>query len=220
MDDEKHDFRNQHAFEYQIHDLAGVNDPDILKAMREIPRHLFVPPELISAAYYNQALPIGYGQTISQPLIVAYMTNMLRPKSTDKILEIGTGSGYQAAILSKLCKKVYTIEIVEPLAAQAQKRFEELNLKNIEARAGDGYHGWPEAAPFDSIILTAAPERIPMELVKQLKVGGKMILPIGRQFNQKLVLLTKAEDGTIHEKDLIDVIFVPLTRKYDSGSHL
>ncbi|WP_032113916.1 protein-L-isoaspartate(D-aspartate) O-methyltransferase [Candidatus Paracaedibacter symbiosus] len=196
-----------------VHDQIekrGVHDPEVLRALKEVPRHLFVPPHLKELAYVDSSLPIGYSQTISQPYIVGFMSEAIQPKPTDHILEIGTGCGYQAAVLSRLCQKVFTIEIIEPLAQQAQKRLKELGYTNIEMRQGDGYAGWPEAAPFDAIILTAAPEKIPDPLLQQLKVGGRIVLPVGNYYNQKLLRLIKTEDG-FQEEELIAVQFVPMT---------
>ncbi len=187
----------------------GVRDPRVLAALRKLPRHLFVPPNLQSAAYEDTPLPIGYGQTISQPYIVAFMTEALELKPQDKVLEIGTGSGYQAAVLAELAREVYTIEIVEPLAKSARERLEGLGYSNVHVRAGDGYRGWPEAAPFDAIIVTAAPEQVPPPLLDQLRVGGRLVVPVGR-FMQDLVRLRRTPQG-IKRESLLPVMFVPMT---------
>jgi protein-L-isoaspartate(D-aspartate) O-methyltransferase len=187
----------------------GIKDQRVLEALVKVPRHLFVPSEYQYQAYEDYPLPIGEGQTISQPYIVALMTELLQPDSHKKILEIGTGSGYQAAILGELVKNLYTIEIVEKLAETAEKRLDHMGYKNIKVKAGDGYHGWPEHAPFDGIIVTAAPEHIPAPLVKQLKVGGIMVLPVG-EFFQQLQVVKKTEKEIIR-KNIIPVRFVPMT---------
>ncbi|MDZ7317327.1 MAG: protein-L-isoaspartate(D-aspartate) O-methyltransferase [candidate division KSB1 bacterium] len=189
----------------------GVSDPKVLQAMLRVPRHEFVPATYRDDAYEDFPLPIGYGQTISQPYIVAYMTEALHLKGGEKVLEIGTGSGYQAAVLAEIAGQVYSIEIVEPLCREAAQRLQQLGYANVSVRCGDGYAGWPEAAPFDAIILTAAPEEIPQPLVEQLGEGGRMILPLGR-FSQNLVLLTKQE-GKVNKRNLLPVRFVPMTGK-------
>ncbi len=188
--------------------VRGVKDPQVLKAMLEVERHLFVPEKLKDSAYEDCPLPIGRGQTISQPYIVAYMTEALQLKKEDRVLEIGTGSGYQAAVLAEIVSDVYSIEIVEELAKTAQKRLKTLGYRNITVTHGDGYKGWPEHAPYDAIIVTAAPPEIPQELVKQLKIGGRMIVPTG-SFSQKLQLITKTETG-VKIKNLLPVRFVPM----------
>ena len=187
----------------------GVRDAKVLEAMRDVPRHLFVPDAQRAEAYDDRPLSIGEGQTISQPYIVALMTETLGLTGKERVLEIGTGSGYQAAVLSKLVADVYTIEILRPLGEQAQRTLETLGYKNVHVRIGDGYKGWPEAAPFDAIIVTAAPEHIPEPLKEQLKMGGRMIIPVGT-FVQDLVLLTKTPDG-FTKKNLAPVRFVPMT---------
>ena len=194
----------------------GVGDQAVIRAMREVPRHEFVPAEDSAEAYDDHPLPIGYGQTISQPYIVAYMTEALRLNERDRVLEIGTGSGYQAAVLAKLGVRVFTIEIVEGLAERARRTFDRLGMPHITSRAGDGYQGWPEEAPFDAIILTAAPEHIPQPLLDQLAPGGRMILPLGKTL-QKLILLTNAPEG-IRRKELLPVAFVPMTGEAQTGS--
>jgi protein-L-isoaspartate(D-aspartate) O-methyltransferase len=187
----------------------GVTDGRVLDAMRSVPRHLFVPEGLRAEAYNDAPQPIGEGQTISQPYVVALMTSLLDLAGSEKVLEIGTGSGYQAAILAKIARRVYTIEILEPLAERARRSFAELGLKNITTRVGDGYQGWPEEAPFDAIIVTAAPERVPQPLIDQLKVGGKMVIPVGRTF-QDLMVLTKTPEGVM-KQTILPVRFVPMT---------
>lgn len=187
----------------------GISDEKVLSAMRKVLRHEFVPKQYQSEAYNNYPLPIGMGQTISQPFVVAYMTQVLKLKGGEKVLEIGTGSGYQAAVLAEIADKVYTIEILEPLARSAEKTLGRLGYKNVFVKAGDGYQGWPEYAPFDAIIVTAAPDHVPQPLVDQLKVGGRMVIPVGKQ-GQRLVLITKDEQGVKAEEDL-PVLFVPMT---------
>ena len=191
----------------------GVKDPAVLDAMRQVPRHLFVPEKYQGQAYADHPLPIGHDQTISQPFIVAYMTEALGLKGGERVLEIGTGSGYQAAVLAKIVKQVYSIEILRPLYEQAKKRLVGLGFSNIHLLAGDGYQGWPEEAPFDAVMLTAAPEDIPPKLVEQLKPGGRMILPVGPQFwAQKLILLQKDPAGKVSTRTLELVRFVPMVR--------
>jgi protein-L-isoaspartate(D-aspartate) O-methyltransferase len=195
----------------------GIRDPRVLEAMKEVPRHEFVPQAVRSLAYADGPLPIGQGQTISQPFIVAFMTEVLELKTDDTVLEVGTGSGYQAAILGKIAKEVYTIEIVPPLAESAQKLLEKLRFENVHVRQGDGYLGWPEKAPFDAIIVTCAPEHVPEPLVNQLKEGGRLVIPIGEQGGiQQLVLLRK-KDGKILQENKLDVRFVPMTGKATNG---
>jgi protein-L-isoaspartate(D-aspartate) O-methyltransferase len=191
----------------------GIDDPHTLRAMAKVPREKFVPNELRNSAYDDRPLPIGYGQTISQPFIVALMTQRLQPKASDRVLEIGTGSGYQAAILSELAGEVYTIEIVRPLAQHAEVLLRELGYNNVHVKAGDGYKGWPEHAPFDGIIVTAAPDHVPQPLVEQLREGGRMIIPVGKTGAQILYLLEK-RDGKIKQKAVIPVKFVPFTRDH------
>jgi len=193
---------------FQIED-RGITDPAVLAALRRVPRHEFVPPEVRPFAYGDHPLPVGEGQTISQPYIVALMTELLALKKTSRVLEIGTGSGYQAAVLAEIAGEVYTIEIIEQLARSAQSVLERLGYRNVFVRVGDGYRGWPEQAPFDAIIITAAPENIPDPLVEQLKPGGKMVLPLGR-WNQELVVVTKEAAG-IHRRAVLPVRFVPMT---------
>jgi len=197
-----------------IEDRGIINDKKVLDAMRHVPRHFFVPKNYQEHAYANRPLPIGYNQTISQPLIVAYMTDLLDIKAGEKVLEIGTGSGYQAAVLSELTPHVYTIEIVKPLADQAIKRFEILGYYTITTKIGDGYKGWPEHAPFEAIILTAAPEEIPQPLINQLAPGGILVAPVGNvDDNQILTKITKTKDGNIKREQKMPVRFVPMTGK-------
>ena len=188
--------------------------PVVMKAMRKVPRHEFVPPSERPLAYYNGPLPIGYGQTISQPYIVALMTTLLRIRPGDVVLEVGTGSGYQAAVLAELAYRVYTIEVVEPLAEEASACLQRLGYDNVEARAGDGFLGWPEHAPYDAIIVTAAAKEIPPPLVEQLKPGGPLIIPLKLDgFVQELTVVDKTETGEIRRQSVLPVAFVPLTRR-------
>lgn len=192
----------------------GIRDPETLSALQTVPRHAFVRPGDQRRAYSDQPLPIGYGQTISQPYIVAYMTEALDLQPDFKVLEIGTGSAYQAAVCAEIVREVFTIEIVEPLAASARKRLEELGYPNAAVKAGDGYYGWPENAPFDAIIVTAAAGFVPPPLIEQLKPGGRMILPLGSPYGlQILVLITKDETGKLASRRLLPVRFVPMLGK-------
>jgi len=192
-------------------EARGVRDPAVLAAMRRVPRHEFVGPDLRDAAYEDHPLPIGYGQTISQPYIVAVMTELLHPRPEHTVLEIGTGSGYQAAVLACIVRKVYTMEVIPELAREAAERLKRLGYTNVEVRHGDGYYGWPEHAPYDGIIVTAAASHIPPSLLDQLKPGGRMVIPVGPpMLVQSLVLVQKAPDGTIHQKEIMSVRFVPL----------
>ncbi len=194
----------------------GVRDPRILAAMGRVPRHAFVPAGVQDRAYDDGALPIGYGQTISQPFIVALMTLAVDPRPGDRVLEIGTGSGYQAAVLSGLVAEVYTLEIVEPLARRAEADLKRLGYANVRVRAGDGYRGWPEAAPFDAILVTCAPDHVPQPLVDQLKVGGRMVIPVGPAGGkQELILLRKTARG-LERVEVLPVRFVPLVRERGS----
>jgi len=188
----------------------GVRDPRVLAAMREVPRHLFVAEAQRADAYEDRPLPIAGNQTISQPYIVALMTELLELKPGARVLEIGTGSGYQSAVLGRCAHEVYTIEILPELAASAAAKLKELKADNVTVKAGDGYRGWPEHAPFDGIIVTAAPERIPEPLLAQLALGGRMVIPVGGFF-QDLKVFTKGADGKVTEKDIIPVRFVPMT---------
>jgi protein-L-isoaspartate(D-aspartate) O-methyltransferase len=190
----------------------GVKDPATIAAMQKVPRHLFVPPALAAAAYADRPLGIGNSQTISQPYIVAFMTELLGLEHGDKVLEIGTGSGYQAAVLLEITPEVYTIEIVEPLHQQAKKVLTSLGMAPERIRLGDGYAGWKEQAPFNAIIVTAAPEQVPQELVRQLKPGGRLVVPVGPQgLGQQLQVITKQEDGSTTSRDVLPVRFVPMT---------
>ncbi len=191
----------------------AVRDPRLLEASRQVPRHRFVAEQLVQHAYEDRPLPIGYGQTISQPYIVAKMTELVTPKKDHRALEIGTGSGYQAAILSRLVTDVYTIEIIEPLGAAARERLAALGYGNVHVRVGDGYYGWPEKAPFDCIVVTAAANHIPPPLIEQLKPGGRMVIPVGNPFQtQRLILISKGDKGPrdIRLRDIMPVSFVPL----------
>ena len=189
-----------------------VKDPNVLQAVRRVPRHAFVPEAQRAHAYEDRPLPIGYEQTISQPYVVAFMTEALQLDPNAVVLEIGTGSGYQAAVCAEIARSVYTIEIVEPLAAAAAQVLTELGYANVQVRAGDGYFGWPEKGPFDAIIGTAAAREIPAPLVAQLKAGGRMILPVGDRFAlQYLILVTKDEQGRLHRREVMPVLFVPMT---------
>ncbi len=187
-----------------------ITDATVLGVMGRVARHRFVPDELDAQAYNDHPLPIGHGQTISQPYIVALMTQLAKPRGESRALDIGTGSGYQAAILAELCKVVYSIEIVEPLAEEARKRLAELGYKNITVRAGDGYRGWPEHAPFDVIIVAASPEHVPQPLIDQLAPGGHLVLPVGG-YPQQLTVIEKQKDGTVRRKSVAPVMFVPMT---------
>jgi protein-L-isoaspartate(D-aspartate) O-methyltransferase len=185
----------------------------VLRAMAKVPRHRFVPPSLIDAAYVDRSLPIGMGQTISQPFIVALMTDLLEPAPGARVLEVGTGSGYHAAVLAECFARVHTIEIVPPLGEQARRLLAELGYRNIDVRIGDGYRGWPEAAPFDAILVTAAPDHVPQPLVDQLAPGGRLVIPVGpRGGRQELLVITKARDGRTVTRKTLAVRFVPLTR--------
>lgn len=187
----------------------GVKDARVLSALLRVERHRFVPKEYLKAAYADRPLPIGAGQTISQPYIVALMTELLELKGDERVLEIGTGSGYQAAILAELAKEVYTIEIVASLASTAKNRLFELGYRNVTVKSGDGYLGWPEAAPFDAILVTAAPDHIPKPLLEQLKEGGRMVLPVGSNIQELKKIVRRA--GKIEMTDIIPVLFVPMT---------
>ena len=187
-------------------------DPDVMRAIGVVPRHKFVPKHLRSVAYENRPLPIGHGQTISQPYIVAVMTDLLKLQRGDKVLEVGTGSGYQAAVLAQLTAEVFTIEIIEALGQQAKDRLKALDYSNVQVRTGDGYYGWEEQAPFDAIVVTAAASHVPPPLLQQLKPGGHMVIPVGSQFLiQQLVLVEKHTDGAVTTRQILPVRFVPLT---------
>ena len=189
---------------------AGVKEPRVIEAMRSTPRHEFVSPKQRAQAYYDMALPIGHAQTISPPFVVAYMTEQLDPQPEDKVLEIGTGSGYQAAVLSPLVREVYTIEIVEPLGRKAAATLRRLKYQNVHVKVGDGYEGWPEHAPFDKIIVTCSPEHVPPKLVEQLKEGGRMVIPVGERYQQSLYLMKKV-GGKMETEALKPTLFVPMT---------
>ena len=212
-------FRQQQDFEKQREEMVksqienrGVKDPATLAAMRKTPRHLFVPANNIVSAYDDRPLPIGYGQTISQPYIVAFMTEIIKPQPGHKVLEIGTGSGYQAAILSGIVKEVYTIELIDSLGSQAKNRLARLNYKNVTVKTGDGYHGWKDKSPFDAIVVTAAAEHIPPPLIEQLKEGGRMIIPVGSPFMVQQLMLVEKTGGKVRTNSLMPVRFVPFNR--------
>lgn len=191
---------------------GSIRDPAVLAVMRKVPRHLFVPPDLQAEAYADHPLPIGYAQTISQPSLVAYMTELLQVDRNATVLEIGTGSGYQAAVLGELVREVYTIEIVRPLGEEATRRLARMGYQNVHVRVGDGYLGWPEHAPFDAIIVTCAPESVPQPLINQLKPGGRMCIPVGPTAgSQELYLMVKRADGALERKSVLAVRFVPMT---------
>jgi len=195
----------------QIED-RDIKDESVLKAMRSVKRHLFVRQSNISEAYSDRPLPIGFGQTISQPYIVAYMTEVLQPKPAFKVLEIGTGSGYQAAVLAEIVREMYTVEIIPELGNTANERLKKLGYKNIFVKVADGYDGWKEHAPYDAIVVTAAAEYIPPPLVEQLKENGKMVIPVGSPFMTQMLMLVEKREGKIRTKSLIPVAFVPFTR--------
>ena len=195
-----------------------ITDARVLDAMRAVPRHLFVPDDLVAHAYEDRPLAIGHQQTISQPYIVALMTELLDAGAHEKVLEIGTGSGYQAAVLAALVDSVYSIEIVEPLGRQAERDLARAGAGNVHLRIGDGYLGWPEAAPFDAIIVTAAPDHVPQPLIDQLAVGGRMVIPVGDAWaTQELLLLEKTEAGDLRRRRVMPVRFVPFTGKHTDG---
>jgi len=211
MNKDNYAFERLQMVESQLK-ARGIKDPKILEVINKTPRHLFVPENIRKYAYEDQPLDIGYGQTISQPYIVAFMTEAANLEPNAKVLEIGTGSGYQTAILAGLCKEVYTIEFIKELGTQAKKQFMELGYNNVHTRIGDGYKGWPEAAPFDVIIATAAPEELPTELIKQLKESGRLIVPVGGTSSQNLMRITRTKDG-IKKEDLLSVRFVPMVKE-------
>jgi protein-L-isoaspartate(D-aspartate) O-methyltransferase len=191
----------------------GIKNAEVLKAMRAVPRHLFMPSDVRSHAYEDRPVPIGYGQTISQPYIVAYMSDALEVRPDHRVLEIGTGSGYQAAILSALAREVYSIEIVPQLAKSSAETLRQLGYKNVMVRGGDGYKGWPDKAPFDRILLTAAPPEVPPALIDQLKPGGILLAPVGKSpVEQEIVRISKAADGKITSRSLLPVRFVPMVK--------
>jgi protein-L-isoaspartate(D-aspartate) O-methyltransferase len=194
----------------------GVRDPRVLEAMRTVPRHRFVPEPLRARAYEDNPLPIGEGQTISQPYIVAFMTEALRPRPADRVLEVGTGSGYQAAVLASVVSRVFSVEILPALAESSRVRLQELGYRNVTVRQGDGYRGWPGEAPFDGIVVTAAPGAVPRPLIDQLRVGGRLVIPVGG-VEQELIRLTRTETG-IERETLLPVRFVPMTGEADRAT--
>lgn len=203
--------RREEMVKTQI-EKRGVKDAATLAALRKIPRHLFVPKSIIDDAYEDRPLPIGYGQTISQPYIVAYMTEIVKPQPGHRVLEIGTGSGYQAAVLSEIVKEVYTIEIIDSLGSQARNRLSKLNHKNVTVKTGDGYYGWKDKSPFDAIVVTAAAEHIPPPLIEQLKEGGRMIIPVGSPFMVQQLMLVEKKGGKVRSSSMMPVRFVPFKR--------
>lgn len=204
---EDYDGQREKMVEVQIQ-ARGVRDQRVLVAMRKVPRHLFVPGDMVRYSYADEPLPIGHGQTISQPYIVAYMTEALELKGQERVLEVGTGSGYQTAILAELAKEIYTVEIVEPLSLRAREILDRIGYRNISFKIGDGTLGWEEFAPFDAIMVTAAPPAIPQKLKEQLKIGGRMVIPVGEEF-QDLVLVIRGKKK-FQKKRLLPVRFVPL----------
>ena len=213
MDEDAFTRQRKRMVEEQIA-YRDIKDKRVLEAMESVPRHLFIPETVRFSSYYDQPVPIGFGQTISQPYIVAFMTELLQTDVGDVVLEVGTGSGYQAAVLARLVKQVYTIELVEELGKDARKRLKTLGYDNVEVMIGDGYKGWPEHAPFDAIIVTAAAEHIPQPLIDQLKPGGRMVIPVGGVYAvQELMLITKDASSKVVKESIIPVRFVPLLRK-------
>ncbi|KKO21195.1 MAG: protein-L-isoaspartate O-methyltransferase [Candidatus Brocadia fulgida] len=213
MDEDAFTRQRKRMVEEQIA-CRGVKDTRVLEAMEFVPRHLFIPEETRFSSYYDQPVPVGFGQTISQPYIVAFMTELLQTQAGSVVLEVGTGSGYQAAVLARLVKQVYTIELVEELGKEARNRLKTLGYNNVEVMIGDGYKGWPEHAPFDAIIVTAAAEHIPQPLIDQLKPGGRMVIPVGGVYAvQDLMLITKDASSKVVKESVIPVRFVPLLRK-------
>lgn len=193
----------------------GVTDPAVLRAMETVPRHRFVPPEYWHQAYADHPLPIGHGQTISQPYIVALMTQLLRLSPTDRVLEVGTGCGYQSSILAEIVQEVHTVEIIAELAEQARDRLEELGYANVHVHEGDGYEGWPENAPYDGVIVTAAAPEIPPPIVEQMAEGGRLVIPVGTRMGFQELLLLEKERGKLRRTHCGGVLFVPLTRRQD-----
>jgi protein-L-isoaspartate(D-aspartate) O-methyltransferase len=191
----------------------GIRDPAVLKAMSTVKRHLFVPASQADEAYADRPLPIGYGQTISQPYMVAYMTEVIKPSAAARVLEIGTGSGYQAAVLAGIIRQMYTIEIVPELGQAASKRLQSLGYRNVQVKVADGYYGWKENGPFDAIVVTAAAEYVPPPLIEQLKEGGRMIIPIGSPFMTQMLMLVEKKKGKAVTRSLMPVVFVPFTRQ-------
>ncbi len=212
LQNDPYSYQRRKMVEDQIQS-RGITNKEVLSAMKKVPRHMFVPSNYQEHAYDDNALPIGLEQTISQPYIVAYMTEIINPQPTDKVLEIGTGSGYQAAVLAEIVQKVYTIEIIPDLGLRAKNILDELEYNNVEVMIGDGYHGWEDHAPYDAVLVTAAPEKIPQPLIDQLNVGGKMIIPVGSVHGiQHLILLEKQKDD-IKVLKKFPVRFVPFTRE-------
>lgn len=205
--------RERHSMVDEQIEARGITDPHVLRAMRTVPRHFFVPESQKPYAYQDRPLPIGHGQTISQPLIVAYMTEVIRPGRKDRVLEIGTGSGYQAAVLGEIVKDVYTLEIIPELAEESKQRLRALEYDNVHAKRSDGYHGWEQYAPFDAIVVTAAAEEIPPPLIDQLAEGGRMVIPVGAQFSIQNLVLVKKKNGIVEKTKLMPVRFVPFTRE-------
>ena len=210
-EDASYETKRENMVSSQIEE-RGITDSATLHSMRTVKRHLFVPNNLIEDAYDDRPLPIGYGQTISQPYIVAYMTELIQPKQNDKVLEIGTGSGYQAAVLAEIIDSVFTIEIIPELGNSAAERISHLGYKNIKVKIGDGYYGIEESAPFDAIIVTAATEYIPPPLIEQLKDGGKMVIPIGSPFMVQMLMLVEKHGEKITTENMLPVRFVPFRR--------
>ncbi len=208
LDEEKWTVERDKMVSTQI-EARGVRDLRVLQAMRDVKRHIFVPDDMKTRAYTDNPLPVGYGQTISQPYIVAFMTEALETKEEHNILEIGTGCGYQSAVIASIVKGVYTVEIVEELYKKSSELLQKSGYLNVKCKYGDGYEGWPEYAPFDGVIITAAPPRLPVNLFEQLKVGGKMIVPVGGGWHQELKSITKKPEG-LYTEFLLDVRFVPM----------
>lgn len=214
LDEERFALLRRKMVESQIQ-ARGIKDPKTLAALGRVPRHLFVPSELKDLAYEDRPLPIGWGQTISQPYIVALMTELLRLKGGEKVLEIGTGSAYQAAVLAQITDKVYTVEIYRTLGRQAQERLERLGYGKVAVKQGDGYYGWEEKGPFDAIMVTAAAGHIPPPLIAQLKEGGRLVIPVGAPFYTQNLMLLEKKGGEIHSSIITQVIFVPLIREHE-----
>jgi protein-L-isoaspartate(D-aspartate) O-methyltransferase len=208
--EEEYTHQRVHMVEQQIK-ARGINNTDVINSLLKVKRHLFVPPGYRHQAYGDFPLPIGFNQTISQPYVVAYMTEILEPEKNMRVLEIGTGSGYQAAVIAEICKEVYSIELIDSLAIKARETLASAGYKNIRVKSGDGYLGWPEYAPFNAIIVTCAQTEIPQTLIDQLAEGGRMIIPAGEKDNQVLVLLQK-KNGKIHKTETLPVRFVPMLR--------
>jgi len=206
----------RHSMVQQQVKQRGITKPEVLAAMEQVPRHLFVPDSLRADAYSDRPLVLGPGRSVYQPYVVALMTSLLELKKGDRVLEIGTGSGYHAAVLSRIAREVYSVEIVETVASQASKRLTVLGYHNVVIRVGDGYRGWPEHAPFDAILLSAGTPRVPKLLIDQLRVGGKMVVPVGGGFFQDLLVITKAKDG-IEKRTIIPVRLSPMTGKVQDG---